>query len=238
MKSTVQSQRKRLQMSTGLLLILLITGTTISESTWLKVGGTLVKEQVYSNSQDSATESDLGYGLISTPYSLGTDNFSFMSAAGPTIEANDPARNYKYTRFEFKGGFFIPRSTSISTNGGTITQYLVGVDKGYILCTGKGSTIFYCRGEKDISQSFAVIPAKIDLSPTIYDQLVSHHKYRPLISKFITATKGFIHFFDKNTASGTGFVISPAHPKCQIDTTNKVKFIAINFKPTTTKSVF
>ena len=83
MKSTSQTERKRLQTTRiGLLLVLLIAGTAVSESTWMKTGGTLVKEQVYSNSEASSAESDLGYGLLTNPYSLGKDNFYFMTAAG------------------------------------------------------------------------------------------------------------------------------------------------------------
>jgi hypothetical protein len=121
----------------------------------------MVKEQEYNANQENATESEKGYGLLSSLTSTGTDSFEFISAAGPHIDGDTTARKHYSQKMEYKGNNFIPRLVGKGNNNNMNFHYLERIDKGYVLCTTLNSGTFHCRGENDVSNSFAASPGPI-----------------------------------------------------------------------------
>lgn len=208
--------------------IFLVSGLSLNISTWPKTTGALVgAEFVLPNSEDIASQAAYGYGLITAPVSLGTDNFYWFN--GPDFDRATTATNkLSVSRTEFKGSNFIPREYSTYSVPSFKGAYMGGFDKGYIQCSGMGSTVKACRSERDASQFFQAAVVNVASSSHYTDQ-ISHHKYRPLINMFVSVAASSIYFYEKHT-DNSGFKVATANPVCKVPGgTVRIKIISINF---------
>ena len=83
--------------SLKLLALFLISSFVMTQITWPKLASVQHIEQTWPHAELTPAESALGFGLLSTPVSLGTDNFYFISGANHTKDptATAPAREYR-----------------------------------------------------------------------------------------------------------------------------------------------
>lgn len=185
MANKQRTHRKTAKIPLLLIVVLLLGSSVLAQSTWWRNLGqsAQVAEKVWLTNEGTPSESNLGYGLISSPVSLGTDNFYMISSPDHFKEGVMTAREYKTHKIEYNKGNFIERE--IADSNQAKIYYLDSFDNGYVLCTNKQPTIVppapnYCRSQRDTKMtgslfgSFTAIPN----IQSILDNTVNHAKYR------------------------------------------------------------
>lgn len=120
-----------------LIVVLLLGSSVLAQSTWWKTNPGLVLDKSWDYNDATPGSQNLGFGLISSPISLGTDHFYMISSADYLKEGILATKEQKTHKIEFRQGNIIERD--IGQSNLSKIYYLDSFDNGYIICTNKNT---------------------------------------------------------------------------------------------------